>query len=187
MSSTLLIILGVIVLAAFIIVAVLLATSRNRAQAVPAGMVYPGQMPPPYPRMRRPAPREGPPRAKKKAKPKPPPEESPPPKAEAVEETVKAEPAVEAEASPIETVKEEPPEPAEAGLAPSHAKEDPEVIRSEVKSIRQSVVSMSVGRPESATKILSDWLQGEQPTEPTEEEAPTPTDEVDEAEAEEES
>jgi hypothetical protein len=188
MSSTLLIILGIILLAAFIIVAVLLATSRSRAQAVPPGMVYPGQMPPPYPRTRRPVPREGPPRAKKKVKPKPPPEESPPPKAEVVEETVKAEPAVEVEAHPVETAKEgAPPESAEAGLAPSHAKEDPEVLRSEVKSIRQSVVSMSVGRPESATKIMSDWLQGEQPKEPVEEEEPTPTDEVDEAEAEEES
>lgn len=186
-SSTVLIILGVILLAAFIIIAVLLATSRSRAQAVPTGMVYPGQMPPPYPRMRRPAPREGPPRAKKKVKPKPSPEESPPPKKEAAEETVKAEPASEVKAPPPEAAKEgEPPETAEA-LAPSHAKEDPEVIKSEVKSIRQSVVSMSVGRPESATKILSDWLQGEQPEGVAEEEEATPVDEVGEATAEEES
>ena len=189
-SSTMLIILGVILLAVILIVAVILATSRSRAQAIPAGMMYPGQVPPPYPRMRRPAPREAPPRAKKKAKPKPPPEESKPPKEEAAAEAPKAEPPAEVEAAPIEEVIEEaieeaPPEPE---LAPSHAKEDPEVLKSEVKSIRQSVVSMSVGRPESATKILSDWLQEEgQPQEPAEEEEPHALGDIDEAAAEEES
>ena len=55
---------------------------------------------------------------------------------------------------------------------PSQVEDDPEVLRSEVKSIRQSVVSMSVGQPESATRILNDWLQ--QKEEQPEEEAGAP-------------
>jgi len=39
-----------------------------------------------------------------------------------------------------------------------------DVIKSEVKSLRQSAVSMSVGQKEAATKILEDWLD-----EPTQE------------------
>ncbi len=52
-------------------------------------------------------------------------------------------------------------EPAEAALRPSHVDDDPEVLSSELKSIRQSVVSMSVGRQETASSILGDWLQAE--------------------------
>ena len=80
-------------------------------------------------------------------------------------------------------------EPPAVAPVPSHVAEDPEVLRSELKSIRQSVVSMSVGRPESATRILSDWLQQEESAEEKaapEEEGGTPP-EVDEAIGEEES
>ena len=40
-----------------------------------------------------------------------------------------------------------------------------DVIKSEVKSLRQSAVSMSVGQKEAATKILEDWL--DEPTQET--------------------
>ena len=33
-----------------------------------------------------------------------------------------------------------------------------DVVKSEVKSLRQSAVSMSVGQKEAATKIIEDWL-----------------------------
>ncbi len=57
------------------------------------------------------------------------------------------------EAAPAQAVEEAP--------RPSRVDDDPEVLRSELKSIRQSVVSMSVGRQETASRILSDWLQAE--------------------------
>ena len=43
----------------------------------------------------------------------------------------------------------------EAQIAPTQNKD---VIRAEVKSLRQSAVSMSVGQKEAATKIIEDWL-----------------------------
>ena len=33
-----------------------------------------------------------------------------------------------------------------------------DILKSEVKSLRQSAVSMSVGQKEAATKIIQDWL-----------------------------
>ena len=36
--------------------------------------------------------------------------------------------------------------------------ENADVVKSEVKSLRQSAVSMSVGQKEAATKIIEDWL-----------------------------
>ncbi|UCD37212.1 MAG: hypothetical protein JSW54_10295 [Fidelibacterota bacterium] len=182
-GNGLLILIGVILLVAFIVLAVLLATARSRTQAAPVGMVYPGPMQPPYPRRRRPAPKGAPPGPRKKAK----------PKAAAVgEKEARAE---EEAAAPTEEPVSEVKAVAESKgveqvevLEPvaTHVEEDPDVLRSEVKSIRQSVVSMSVGRPESATRILSDWLQQEVPKEEassTESEVP----EVDETSGEEES
>ncbi|MFB0515067.1 MAG: flagellar M-ring protein FliF C-terminal domain-containing protein [Candidatus Neomarinimicrobiota bacterium] len=161
-GSNLLLLLGVILLVVLVVVTVILVASRSRAQAAPVGMVYPGPVPPPYLR-RRPVPRAAPPaRPKRKAKPE-----------EAVEEEAKPEkakvapaPPVKEEAAPVaeeatipEATKVSPATTAEP--VPSQVEEDPEVLRSEIKSMRQSVVSMSVGRPESATRILSDWLQQE--------------------------
>lgn len=165
-GSSLLILVGVILLVVLAVVAVLLATARSRAQAAPGGMVYPG--PPPYLR-RRPASRPAAaPRKKVKRKVKPEeaaektkPTEAVPPSPPDKEEAVsKEEAAVTSEAEQVS-----PGEAAEP--VPSQVEEAPEVLRSEVKSIRQSVVSMSVGRPESATRILNDWLQQkeEQPEE----------------------
>jgi len=47
------------------------------------------------------------------------------------------------------------------------ANENNDVVRSELNSLRQSAVSMSVGQKEGATKIVQDWLEvdGEQNTE----------------------
>ena len=125
----------VIFLAAAIIGAVIYFTSRGRAPMMAMG--YPSGTPPGYPR-RRPARNRPPrkPRSKKLA-------------AEGGGEEAAAEAQSEA-AEPVETAPR-----------PSHVEDDPEVLRSELKSIRQSVVSMSVGRQETASSILSDWLQAE--------------------------
>ena len=47
------------------------------------------------------------------------------------------------------------------------ANESNDVVRSELNSLRQSAVSMSVGQKEGATQIVQDWLEidGEQNTE----------------------
>ena len=42
--------------------------------------------------------------------------------------------------------------------ASSTINENSDVVKSEVKSLRQSAVSMSVGQKEAATKIIEDWL-----------------------------
>ncbi|MEE9161557.1 MAG: hypothetical protein V3U35_01180 [Candidatus Neomarinimicrobiota bacterium] len=162
----LLVLLGVALLVVMAIVAVALLTSRSRAQMAPAGMMYP---PParPYPRRR--PPRPAPPKTRRKAKPekaeeadageeiepekaaKPAPAPEPA-KAAAVEEV--AEEAAEVAAAEAETSESE-----DAEAPPSHAEESPEVLQSEVSSLRQSVVSMSVGKPETATRIVGNWLQ----------------------------
>lgn len=46
--------------------------------------------------------------------------------------------------------------------------ENPEVLQAELKSIRQSVVSMTVGQHNTASRILSDWLSSDDPAEPSE-------------------
>ncbi len=127
----------VILLAAAIIGAVIYFTSRGRAQMSAVG--YPAGMPPAYPRRR-------PGRTRPGRKPR----KKPAPNA-AGDEAEEA--ASRGEAAPVEAVAEAP--------RPSHVEDDPEVLRSELKSIRQSVVSMSVGRQETASQILSDWLQAE--------------------------
>ena len=40
------------------------------------------------------------------------------------------------------------------------------VLQSEVKDMKQAVVSMSVGQPQAATKIVKDWILEEAPPEP---------------------
>ncbi len=164
LGDNLLVLLGVVLLVVLAVVAVLLATARSRAQAAPMGVAYPG--PPPYLR-RRPAPRPAAaPRKKVKRKVKP--EEA----AEEAEPRETAPPAPSDKEAAV-TSEAEQVSPGEAAEpVPSLVEEDPEVLRSEVKSIRQSVVSMSVGRPESATRILNDWLQ--QKEEQPEEEAGAP-------------
>lgn len=150
-----LLLLGIALVVILIIAFVILASVRGRAQAIPARMMYPGTRP--YPRPRPPArSAQAPPRKKKKPRPEKPAEEPKPKKAPAEPEK---EPAAK-EAPPAEPEVEVAAKPAEP--TPSHVEDDPEVQRSELKSIRQSVVSMSVGRPESATRILSNWLQEEQ-------------------------
>jgi flagellar biosynthesis/type III secretory pathway M-ring protein FliF/YscJ len=44
--------------------------------------------------------------------------------------------------------------------------EDPDVIRSEIGEMRQSVVSMSVGQPKTATRIVKEWLEDDVVPEP---------------------
>lgn len=127
-----LILVVVIFLSAVIIGAVIYFTSRDRAQM--GAMVYAAGRPGAYPR-RRPA------RPGRKPRKKP---------------AVQAGAPDEREAKATVRVPEE-----EDTPVPSHVADDPEVLRSELKSIRQSVVSMSVGRQETASSIVSDWLQSE--------------------------
>ena len=47
-----------------------------------------------------------------------------------------------------------------------NADEDPDVIRSEIGEMRQSVVSMSVGQPKTATRIVKEWLEDDVVPEP---------------------
>ncbi|MBA7595767.1 MAG: hypothetical protein GH143_04205 [Calditrichaeota bacterium] len=166
-----LLMVGLVLLVVLVIVVVVLAIGRSRTQAAPVRMVYPG--PAPYPR-RRPAPRPATaPRkkVKRKIKPEEAAEEAKPEKAKPAPEEEEAAPKEEAAAA-AEAEEVSPATAAEP--VPSQVEEDPEVLRSEVKSIRQSVVSMSVGRPESATRIISNWLQQESPAP---EEAGTPEEE----------
>ena len=44
--------------------------------------------------------------------------------------------------------------------------EDVAVLQSEVNDMKQAVVSMSVGQPQAATKIVKDWILEEAPPEP---------------------
>ena len=52
----------------------------------------------------------------------------------------------------------------------SPSQEDVAVLQSEVNDMKQAVVSMSVGQPQAATKIVKDWIVEEAPPEPE----PTP-------------
>ncbi|MCH8010373.1 MAG: hypothetical protein IIA61_00230 [Candidatus Marinimicrobia bacterium] len=54
------------------------------------------------------------------------------------------------------------------GQEPSAVAGDPAVLQSEIKSVRQSIVSMSVGQPQTATSIVKEWLQEEAPPPPEE-------------------
>ena len=55
--------------------------------------------------------------------------------------------------------------------AKNEAQDDPDVIRGEIGEMRQSVVSMSVGQPKTATRIVKEWLEDDVVPEP-EPEAP---------------
>ena len=57
----------------------------------------------------------------------------------------------------------------------SPSQEDVAVLQSEVNDMKQAVVSMSVGQPQAATKIVKDWIVEEAPPEPE----PTPEPEED--------
>jgi flagellar biosynthesis/type III secretory pathway M-ring protein FliF/YscJ len=46
-----------------------------------------------------------------------------------------------------------------------------EALREEMKGIKQSVISMSVGQPDTASRIINDWLEQERSTQETESEA----------------
>lgn len=152
-------IIGGLLLLSFIIIMVILATGRNRNQVPPMGMAYPGGYPPQY---RRPRPK------KKKRRPVSKEKNT---KDKEVEETKEEPVRVVAVAEIVEPVAEhvEPAEPItptrqvfeepELQRMPSTVDIDPEVLRSEIKSMRQSIVSMSVGRQETASRILNDWLQ----------------------------
>ena len=49
---------------------------------------------------------------------------------------------------------------------PEPLPEDIAVLQSEVNDMKQAVVSMSVGQPQAATKIVKDWIVEEAPPEP---------------------
>jgi len=66
--------------------------------------------------------------------------------------------------------------PSQAEMKNIEIDEDPSVLRSEINDIKKSIVSMSVGQPETATKIVKEWMEVEAPP-PPEEEAPPPPDE----------
>ena len=53
-------------------------------------------------------------------------------------------------------------------------KEDTDVIRGEIGEMRQSVVSMSVGQPKPATRIVKEWLEDDVVPEPEPEAPPEP-------------
>ena len=59
--------------------------------------------------------------------------------------------------------KTQPSQPVEAASAPN---EDIAVLQSEVNDMKQAVVSMSVGQPQAANKIVKDWILEEAPPEP---------------------
>ena len=61
----------------------------------------------------------------------------------------------------------QPAAPATPPPAPEPPKvEDIGVLQSEVNDMKQAVVSMSVGQPQAATKIVKDWILEEAPPEP---------------------
>ena len=60
----------------------------------------------------------------------------------------------------------------------SQTVEDIGVLQSEVNDMKQAVVSMSVGQPQAASKIVKDWILEEAPPEPESEPA-TPAEPVD--------
>ena len=53
-----------------------------------------------------------------------------------------------------------------ATVANNEPQEDPDVIRGEIGEMRQSVVSMSVGQPKTATRIVKEWLEDDVVPEP---------------------
>ncbi len=62
---------------------------------------------------------------------------------------------------------------------PPTQNEDIAVLQSEVNDMKQAVVSMSVGQPQAASKIVKDWIVEEAPPEPEPEPSVEETDETD--------
>ena len=154
-----LVLLGMLLFMGFM-VAVLLAM-RSRAAVQPAVPAYPA----PYPtrRRRRPLARKKAP--SKKVIPEPD-EPAPEPVVAAAPEPV-AEPAPEGPlaAEAAEEAKPQIQEDDETDWTPGAPRESAEVQQSDLSTIRQSVVSMSVGRQETAARILSDWLHQDEGSE----------------------
>ncbi|MAM98914.1 MAG: hypothetical protein CMF91_03395 [Candidatus Marinimicrobia bacterium] len=51
-----------------------------------------------------------------------------------------------------------PPAPAPYTAPPTESNQNTDVINSEVRTLRQSAVTMSAGQKEGASQIISDWL-----------------------------
>jgi flagellar biosynthesis/type III secretory pathway M-ring protein FliF/YscJ len=66
-----------------------------------------------------------------------------------------------------------------ANNASNEAQEDPDVIRGEIGEMRQSVVSMSVGQPKTATRIVKEWIEDDVIPEPEPEAPPEEPEEED--------
>jgi flagellar biosynthesis/type III secretory pathway M-ring protein FliF/YscJ len=64
------------------------------------------------------------------------------------------------------------PAPAAAAPPPPAVEEDPAVLQSEIDDIKKAVVSMSVGQPTTATRIVKEWMQEEAPPPPAPETPP---------------
>ena len=62
---------------------------------------------------------------------------------------------------------------------PPTQNEDIAVLQSEVNDMKQAVVSMSVGQPQAASKIVKDWIVEEAPPEPEPEPTAEETDDAD--------
>ncbi len=60
-------------------------------------------------------------------------------------------------------VKPEPPQPQGYTAPPTESNENSDVLRSEIRSLRQSAVTMSAGQREGASQIISDWLEEASP------------------------
>jgi len=72
-----------------------------------------------------------------------------------------------------------PPQPVAPVAPPIPVADDPGVVQSEINDMRKAVVSMSVGQPETATRIVREWIQEEAPPAPAEpEEAPAEPEEA---------
>ena len=59
--------------------------------------------------------------------------------------------------------KPEPPQPQGYTAPPTESNENADVLRSEIRSLRQSAVTMSAGQREGASQIISDWLEEASP------------------------
>ena len=66
-----------------------------------------------------------------------------------------------------------------ANNANNEPQEDPDVIRGEIGEMRQSVVSMSVGQPKTATRIVKEWIEDDVVPEPEPEAPPEEPEEDD--------
>lgn len=97
----------------------------------------------------------------------PPPWMMPPPKKKKVKKTKKSkkESGDQEEEQALATPAP-PPAPSQPPQPAMETEEDTAVMQSEIKSARQSVVSMSVGQPDTATSIVREWLEQEAPPPP---------------------